>query len=87
MLTTGFDRLPHTSKVIHAIALGLIAINVVLLMTPAALHRLSYGGEESEEFLRIGSALIIAAPVFLAAGIAAETLWWLKRCSRKLAGA
>jgi hypothetical protein len=73
MLTTGFDRLSHTSKVIHAIALGLIAINVVLLMTPAALHRLSYGGEESEEFLRIGSALVIAAPVFLAAGIAAET--------------
>jgi len=43
------------------------------VMTPAAINRLSYGGEESEEFLRIGSALIIAAPVFLAAGIAAET--------------
>jgi hypothetical protein len=73
MLTTGFDRLPQTSKVMHAIALGLIAVNVVLLMMPAALHRLSYGGEDCPEFLRIGSALVIAAPLFLAGGIATET--------------
>jgi hypothetical protein len=56
----------------HALALGFIAINVVLLMMPAALHRLSYGGEDSEQFLRIGSALVIAAPFFLAGGIATE---------------
>jgi hypothetical protein len=31
------------------------------VMTPAAINRLSYGGEESEEFQRIGLALIIAA--------------------------
>jgi Family of unknown function (DUF6328) len=73
MLTTGFDRLPQASKVMHALALGLIAINIVLLMMPAALHRLSYGGDESGEFLRIGSALVIAAPVFLAGGIATES--------------
>ena len=73
MLTSGFDRLPQTSKIIHVAALALIGINVVLLMTPAALHRLSYGGDDSESFLRTGSALVIAAPVFLAAGIAAET--------------
>jgi Family of unknown function (DUF6328) len=72
MLTTGFDHLPQASKVMHALALGFIAINVVLLMMPAALHRLSYGGEDSEEFLRIGSALVVAAPFFLAGGIATE---------------
>ncbi len=70
MLTTGFDHLPQASKLMHALALGFIAINVVLLMMPAALHRLSYGGEDSEQFLRIGSALVIAA--FLAGGIATE---------------
>jgi hypothetical protein len=72
MLTNGFDRLPQSSKNMHALALGLIALNVVLLMTPAALHRLSFGGEDSPRFLRIGSALVIAAPLFLAAGIAVE---------------
>jgi hypothetical protein len=73
MLTTAFDRLPQSSKVIHAAALGLIALNVVLLMTPAALHRLSFGGDDSVDFLRMGSALVIAAPFFLAAGISAES--------------
>ena len=72
MLTTGFDRLPQGSKIAHAAALGLIAINVVLVMMPAAVHRLSYGGEDSKEFLRIASALVIAAPLFLAGGIAPE---------------
>jgi Family of unknown function (DUF6328) len=72
MLTTGFDRLPNEARLVHAIALGLIGLNVVLLMTPAALHRLSFGGEDSESFLRIGSAFVIAAPLFLAGGIALE---------------
>jgi hypothetical protein len=72
MLTSGFDRLPQSAKIIHAVALCLIAANVVLLMTPAALHRLSFGGEDTRSFLRMGSALVIAAPIFLAGGIAAE---------------
>jgi hypothetical protein len=72
MLTTGFDQLPQSAKLLHAIALCLIAINVVVLMTPAALHRLSFGGEDSETFLQIASALVITAPLFLAGGIAAE---------------
>jgi hypothetical protein len=72
MLTTGFDRLPQHAKLVHAAALGLIALNVILLMTPAALHRLSFGGENTVSFLRIGSAFLIAAPGFLAGGIALE---------------
>ena len=73
MLTAGFDELPQTSKIVHALALGLVAMNVVLLMTPAALHRLSFDGADSERFLRAASALVIAAPLFLAAGISAES--------------
>jgi hypothetical protein len=73
MLTSGFDRLPQSVKAVHALALCLIAIDVILLMTPAALHRLSFNGEDSRTFLRMGSALVIVAPGFLAAGIAAET--------------
>jgi Family of unknown function (DUF6328) len=72
MLTTGFERLPQNAKLVHAAALGLIALNVILLMTPAALHRLSFGGEDSASFLRIGSAFVIAAPLFLAGGISLE---------------
>ena len=73
MLTAGFDELPQTSKIVHAVALGLVAMNIVLLMTPTALHRLSFDGVDSKRFLRAASALVIAAPVFLAAGISAES--------------
>jgi hypothetical protein len=72
MLTKGFDQLPAGSQLVHTAALCLIAMNVIVLMTPAALHRLSFGGEDSEAFLRLGSALVIAAPMLLALGIAAE---------------
>ena len=72
MLTTGFDKLPQNAKIVHAAALLLIAVNIILLMTPAALHRLSFAGEDSDLFFRIGSGFVIASPVFLAAGIALE---------------
>jgi hypothetical protein len=72
MLTSGFDRLPDSAKLFHTIALCLVGMNIILMMTPAALHRLSFGGEDSAEFLRLGSAFVIAGPVFLAAGISAE---------------
>jgi len=45
---------------------------MVLLIMPAALHRLTFGGDDSARFLRIGSGIVIAAPLFLAAGISAE---------------
>ena len=72
MLTSGFDRLPETAKVVHAAALCLIGMNVIVMMTPAALHRMSFGGEDSSRFLRMGSALVTVGPAFLAAGISAE---------------
>jgi hypothetical protein len=72
MLTSGFDRLPEMAKVVHAAALCLIGINVIVMMTPAALHRLSFGGEDSPRFLRMGSALVTIGPAFLAAGVSAE---------------
>ena len=46
---------------------------MVLLMMPAALHRLTFGGDDSARFLRIGSGIVIVAPIFLAAGISAES--------------
>ena len=72
MLTKGFDQLPHASQLVHTAGLCLIALNVIFLMTPAALHRLSFGGEDSDTFLRLASWLVITAPLFLALGIAAE---------------
>jgi hypothetical protein len=72
MLTSGFDRLPESAKVIHALALCLIGMNVIIMMTPAALHRLSFGDEDSPRFFALGSMLVTIGPAFLATGISAE---------------
>jgi hypothetical protein len=48
------------------------ALAVTLSMTPAALHRIAFGGEDDPTFLRIGSGLVIAAAFPLALGIAAD---------------
>jgi hypothetical protein len=72
MLTMGFDRLPASAKVLHTVALCSVALNVVLLMTPAALHRLSFDGENTGSFLKLGSVFLIVAPIPLALGISAE---------------
>src|ERR1700704_5337573 len=54
VITQSFDRLPSSSKVVHAIALGLVALSTILLMAPAAYHRIVYGGEASKEFVTLG---------------------------------
>ena len=64
MLTTGFDKLPPGSQLVHTAAFCFTALNVIVLMAPAAPHRLSFGGEDSEAFLRLGSRLLFAAPCF-----------------------
>jgi hypothetical protein len=67
-----FGELPGWVKITHAVALAAIALSVVLLMTPAALHRITYDGENSQSFFRISSALVVAAAFPLAVGIAAD---------------
>ena len=56
----------------HAVSLFLVAIAVVLLMAPAAYHRIVYAGQVSEDMHRVGSALVTAATVPLALGLAGD---------------
>jgi hypothetical protein len=72
VLTEAFSKLPGSSALVHLAALAAIAISAVLLIAPAAHHRIVFGGEDSEEFLPIASAYLLAATVFLAVGMAAD---------------
>jgi uncharacterized BrkB/YihY/UPF0761 family membrane protein len=72
VLTESFDRLPALSKYIHLAALGLNALTIVLLITPAAYHRMVEQGEETEHFHRFASKIIVAALVPLALALAAD---------------
>jgi len=72
IVTDAFDRLPEESKVVHAGSLCCMALAVVLLMAPAAYHRIAFDGADTEEMYRVGSQLVTAATVPLALGLAGD---------------
>ncbi|MBV9631250.1 MAG: hypothetical protein JO230_24360 [Xanthobacteraceae bacterium] len=72
ILTKEFAALEPLSQGLHLAALCFVAFATILLMTPAALHRITYAGEDSEEFLKRGSRFVTTAPFFLGLGIAAD---------------
>jgi hypothetical protein len=72
ILTESFDKLPPLSKYIHLAALGLNALTIVLLITPAAYHRMVERGEETEHFHRFASKVLVAALVPLALALASD---------------
>lgn len=71
-LTKAYNELPALFKYIHCAALCAVALAVILLMTPAAVHRLGFQGEDDPEFFNLGSRLVIAASIPLAIGISAD---------------
>jgi len=72
LLMEGFEKLPQSSKYVHFISLSLVALSVVLLMTPAAYHRLVERGEDTEHFHGFASRTLLASMVPLALGIASD---------------
>jgi uncharacterized protein DUF6328 len=72
VLTQSFETLPSASKGVHAAALGLVALCTILLMSPAAYHRIVYGGEASKSLLALGSRFLVAATLALALGLSAD---------------
>jgi Family of unknown function (DUF6328) len=71
-LTKSFAELPPSAKYVHAAGLCTVALATILLMAPAAIHRIAFQGEDDEQFLRIGSWLVIAAVGPLALGISSD---------------
>jgi Family of unknown function (DUF6328) len=71
-LTKAFSELPASVQNVHVAGLCAVALSVMLLMTPAALHRIAYAGEDNKKFFRIGSRMVVVASIPLAAGTAAD---------------
>jgi Family of unknown function (DUF6328) len=72
VLTTGFAELPATLKGIHAVAIASIVLATVLLMAPAAYHRIVYEGADAPAFHKLTSHYLLAATVFIALGLSAD---------------
>jgi hypothetical protein len=72
VITESFARLPALSQAIHAASIGCSALAVILLMAPAAYHRIVFAGEDTEEMHRVGSWFVTAATAPLALAIASD---------------
>jgi len=72
MLAPAFRELPDATKLVHVASLLSVVLAIILLMAPAAIHRLAFGGEDTEKMLHLGSGLVTAALLPLSLGIAGD---------------
>ena len=87
MLVEGFDKLPASSKYVHLASLTLIAVSVVLLMSPAAYHRIVERGHETEHFHAFASRMLIAAMLPLALGMCGDFFVVIRKITNSSAAA
>jgi hypothetical protein len=72
VLQRSFSELPRDLKWIHLASLSLLTMSTILLMTPAAFHRLAENGEETRRFYRVAHSLVISSLPPLALGMSAD---------------
>lgn len=72
ILTQAFERLPIELKYTHLASLAAMSVAIMLLIAPAAFHRIAESGENSERLPKIAARMILAAMVFVALGIAGD---------------
>lgn len=71
-LMGGFEKLPDSAKYLHLGSLLAITLAIILLMAPAAYHRLVEEGENTEHFFRVARRFMIASMLPLAVGISGD---------------
>jgi len=72
ILQAAFQELAPWLKWIHLASLSLIALSTVLLLTPAAYHRIVEQGEETQHFYRVAHRMVICSLPPLAVGICGD---------------
>jgi ACR3 family arsenite efflux pump ArsB len=89
MFMRPFDELPEGIKALHLVAVMLSVLAIVLLITPAAYHRIVERGEETEHFHAVASSLVLAAIVPLSLALSSDlaVVVWKLFASAALAAA
>ena len=72
MMSKAFGDLPSSAQRIHLIALMSLVLAVVLLIAPAAIHRLAFEGRDNSRLHTIGSRLIALALLPMICAIACD---------------
>jgi Family of unknown function (DUF6328) len=84
ILMPDFEKIPAHSKWIHLGSLAAIAISAILLIAPAAYHRIVEHGEDSEEFHNFAGRILLLAMFFLGLGLAGDFFVVVQKISGSL---
>jgi Family of unknown function (DUF6328) len=77
----GFEELPASSQYVHVVSLTLVTLSTILLMMPAAYHRLVEQGQPSEHFLRLTRNAVVSSMIPLGAGICGDFFIVIRKVS------
>lgn len=72
VLMEPFDKLPVAAKAVHLASLGCIALATIVLMAPAAYHRIVERGEDTERFHTFAGRMVLLSLALLAPGFAGD---------------
>lgn len=70
--SNGFEQLPEAAKLVHLASVCCVALATILLMAPAAYHRIVASGHNRPEVEHFGSRAMLGALVPLALGLSGE---------------
>jgi hypothetical protein len=82
VFTQGFEQLPRSWQLIHFASLLATTVSTVLLIAPAAYHRIHEAGEDSEHFHQVAGRLLLAALVFLGPGMSGDLFVVIAKVTR-----
>lgn len=72
VLTDAFESLPMSSRLVHLSCIVATALSTIVLMTPAAYHRIVEEGRPTDRFQRLAGTCVLASMVPLAIAISGE---------------
>jgi hypothetical protein len=74
MLTKAFGELPDPARAVHLVALMCVVLAIILLIAPAAVHRLTFDGKDDPRLHSTGSILMTLALLPLSLGLSCD-IW------------
>src|SRR5947209_15021856 len=84
ILVDGFQKMAAYLKYVHLASLCLMSLSTILLIAPAAYHRIVEQGEATERFYRLGSMLMMFALPPLALGMCGDLFVVAMQVTRSL---
>jgi hypothetical protein len=72
VLMETFEKLPGPVQIVHLLSLGLVALATMVLMAPAAYHRIVESGRDTERFHDFASRMLLIALALLAPGFSGD---------------